>query len=173
MFRKMCIEDSINIPSSSIDHFSDILYALDEKYINKVIPNYGIAMKTIQVNRIIETEVLEDYLLPLVEAELLIFQPIIDEVLECIISKQNDLGIFCDHLILGEIFIKVFFANTEPKIIFMKNSTEKNFLWCWNYRNNNFFFKNNQKIRCKISKISYSPFAVEARVDETGLGPIE
>lgn len=173
MFRKFLIQDSICIPQASKNHLIDSGHALNNKYINKIIPDCGISIKILTIDRIIETEAFEDCFLTKLNFEILIFQPMEGEILECIINRQQETGISCEHPILSEIFVNKFFPHTERKNFTPNNSMENGVFWCWNYKQNKFIFRNNQKMRCKISKISYKPFLIEARIDETGLGPVE
>lgn len=172
MFRKILLEDSIHIPQTSTKHIVDSIQALNSKYVNKVIPGHGIVIKILKIHQILETEITESFLYVKLHVEMIIFQPFEGEILECEITKQDPSGLICEHPILSEIYCKKFFPNTELKN-FKQNNSENTVFWCWNYNQNRFIFRNKQKIRCKISKISFKPFLIEVRIDEMGLGPIE
>lgn len=173
MFRKILIDDSVCITLASDNHMEDSLSVLNEKYINKLIPDCGIGIKTLNIQRIIETHLLEDCFFIKMIVQIIVFQPIEGEILECNIKKQTESGLIAEHLILGEILINKFFPNTVTQRITAVNSTDNSLFWCWNYKETKFIFRNQQRIRCKIHKIEYMPFLIEARVDEMGLGSLD
>ncbi|KRH92520.1 DNA-directed RNA polymerase subunit E, partial [Pseudoloma neurophilia] len=173
MFRKILVQDSVCISSASENHLIDSKNVLSTKYIGKVLPECGICIKIINIEKIIETNILEDcYMVKLITV-ILVYQPIKDELIECTVKRQTENGLICDHPILGEILIDKFFQNTTKQKITITNSTESTIFWLWQYKNSKFLFKNHQNLRCKIYKINYNPFFINARVDEMGLGSPE
>lgn len=173
MFRKIIIEDSIGIETAGESHKTDILLAASKKYINKIISDYGIVIKILEIQKILFTEVFEDGFLSHIEIKLLIFQPFENEIIECTIINQDETGLMVEHAILDKIIVKTFFPGTEKNFFNNAKSNQISVVWVWNYKNNKFYFKNNQKVRVKISNIFYDPFQIEAKIDEMGLGPVE
>lgn len=173
MFQTIFVEDNICISSTSKDHVEALYKAINQKYINKVIPNEGIGIRVKELRKIYGKELVNGDCAVHLEFILITFKLFKDEILEAVITKQDENGIYLTHTVVGTIFVSTLFPGTEMKYFFAKNSSEKLVYWCWKYKNNNFYFKNGQEVRCKISNVTYQPFTIEARMNDNGLGPKE
>lgn len=173
MFRTILIEDNISILPTSKDHLTSLYMATNKKYTNRIIPNEGIGIRVKEIKKINGKELVEGCYIICLEFILITYKLFKDEIVEATIIKQDENGIYLVHSIVNTIHVKMLFPGTVKKYFVMKDSPEKHMCWCWTYKNDNFYFKNGQFVRCKIVHVSYTPFLVEARMDDNGLGPKE
>lgn len=173
MFQKLLMEDFIKIEPTNTDLGMSLNDAINKKFTNKVLINHGIGIRNQKIVKIMDKKLVHGFLVIHVKFILITYKLLNDEIVEAFISKQDETGISLTHLIVNVIFVNQLFPDTIMKYFMLKDSSDKQMCWCWTYKDNNFYFKTEQKVKCKIVSIKYNSFLIEERMNDHGLGPVD
>ncbi|TBU07369.1 subunit Rpc8 of DNA-directed RNA polymerase III [Hamiltosporidium magnivora] len=173
MFIIAQIEDIVKLTLDDLDLNIKIIQELNIKYTNNVINNIGLAISIEKLRKIYHYKIVDGYLHASVKFDVIFFKFFENETIYAKIYKQEENGIWLALPFFMNIFVKEEnLPKDSSKTFTNSKNNRKNVLWYWMYKDSKLYFKNNETVRFKVTKIEFSPFLVYGRMNDPGLGPI-
>ncbi|KAM0675697.1 DNA-directed RNA polymerase III complex subunit Rpc25, partial [Conglomerata obtusa] len=168
MFVILTVEDKIQIHPKTENLGADTLISLNSKYSNKIIDkDLAISVKNIITKY--PTQIKDGYLLSNCRFELITFKFITSEVLIGRISRQDESGIKVTLPFFENIYIKHGELMENCELLNVKIDGKCFVNWVWNYENEKYYFRNDEKVRFRILNVEDDPLKVYGSFDGVGL----
>ncbi|KAF7677262.1 DNA-directed RNA polymerase III subunit rpc8 [Astathelohania contejeani] len=174
MFVLVEIYDSVKLHPSAKNLIPEIILELNKKYTNRIVSEIGLAIKTYSIKKVDNYKIVDGYLIASVKFLMLFFRFFKDEVLFAKIDKQEEDGIRLVMPFLTDIWVdRTKLPEMCSKAYALSKTNNRRYVyWCWLYRDNKLYFKNNVLVRFKVDEIMYKPFMLSGSFMDSGLGPI-